>query len=565
MSSALQSRIAVFESLAASHSDNNSLLIDAPLSAATAAALQPPVVLTPSPPKPSPSPSPPNLGRKTSLIDLDDDWTLEPDERKRGNGLLINLDSSSPPKSKPAPPSPSKKPPLPPRKPSYTSLKSAGSSSSLRSSASANTHQAFLYPPRPRPDGGQPLTVNTMQLLNNGNSKHTQASSISSFHSVSLSSDTGSTDVSTPGSISNFIATYPVDSTDSLSESFEDVSATSLSPATERKIHSEFENARAKAANRSSTQTVTLPSAMFSPQAPTPPKLPQRPSPPTSSRNSIKSPPPLPSRTLSQRTATSGGGSGSSTPRSTPASPISTPQLSSMIPTSYAVRRAPPPPPSRASYASDRSSIHSAFSTSSSGHSHNSRVLAFNHPDSSLNALASAAARTKRPTPVPLAARRRYEKVFKVNVVQRRKVLEEQKARKKREQENGFLRPESVASPGRGRRAAGWRGLSVDLITGDPDSVAEQLNSGGSSPKDKGKGRQREDSGSESEEEDLVKVRSKLFKQKDGGSGAEEAQVGPEEKLEGSVVRLVWKRSGLEKRRLAEIWCVSPVSLLQLY
>ncbi|KAJ3525905.1 hypothetical protein NMY22_g10381 [Coprinellus aureogranulatus] len=206
-----------------------------------------------------------NLGRKTSLIDLDDDWMLEPEERNGNSALLINLDSSSPPKSTHTPNSPSKKPYLPTRKPSYSSLKSVGSISSLHSSSSANANQTFLYPPRPRADGGLPLTVDTMELLNhknNGGGRHTQASSISSFHSISLSSDT-STDVSTPGSISNFIATYPADSTDSLTESFEDVSATSFCPATERTVRSEFE--RAKAVNRSSTQTVTLPSATFSP------------------------------------------------------------------------------------------------------------------------------------------------------------------------------------------------------------------------------------------------------------------------------------------------------------
>ena len=237
-----------------------------------------------------------------------------------------------------------------------------------------------------------------------------------------------------------------------------------------------------------------------------------------------------------------------------------------MIPTTYAVRRAPPPPPSRTSFASDRSSIHSAFSTSSSGHSHNSRVMAFSHHNGSLSALA-AATHKKRPTPVPLAARKRYEKVFGANVVQRRSAVTEQQAKRKRgleeeqKKESGFLSPDTMASPGRGRRAAGWRGLSVDLITGDPDSVAEQLNSAGSagSQKDKGKARQN-DTDSESDE-DLVKVRSKLFKREGGRLEGKEEAVGPNEKLECSVVRLIWKRSGLEKRRLADIWCVYVLSL----
>jgi hypothetical protein len=171
--------------------------------------------------------------------------------------------------------------------------------------------------------------------------------------------------------------------------------------------------------------------------------------------------------------------------------------------------------------------------------------MTFNgNPTGSLNALA-AAARTKRPTPVPLAARRRYEKVFRANVIQRRKAVEEQKKTKAK---NGLLSPNNGASPtsGRGR---GWRGLSVDLITGDPDSVAEQLN-GAAAKKDKGKAR---DTDSDSEDDDdLVKVKSKLFeKEKEN-----EEVVGKDERLEGAIVKLVWKRCGLEKRRLAEIWYV---------
>ncbi|KAJ2913733.1 hypothetical protein MD484_g6694, partial [Candolleomyces efflorescens] len=501
MPAALHSRIAAFESLAGgttSHTrlnavpdDDGPSLLDAPLSAPN---LQP-VILTPS--KPSPSPSPPNLGRKTSLIDLDD--------------------------GRPANKLP---PPLPPRKtPSYTSLKSVASTSSSHSAS-------FLYPPRPRPDG--PSTPLSVSIPIKG--RHAQGSSVSSFHSVSLSSDT---DPSTPGSIANFIATYPIDDPDPLTDSYEDVSTFSpASPGTERMISAEFDKARARAANRTSQQTILLPSATISSSQQQTPKLPQRPSPPTS----IKSPPPLPSRNLNNPRS-----SGSSTPRSSPASPVSTPVLGPMIPTTYAVRRPPPAPPSRASHASasDRSSIQSTFSMSSSGHSHGSRIMTFNgNAAGSLNALA-AAARTKRPTPVPLAARRRYEKVFRANVIQRRKAVEEQK-KSKPKKENGLLSPNGGTSPTNGR-GRGWRGLSVDLITGDPDSVAEQLN-GAVAKKDKGKAK---DTDSDSEDdEDLVKVKSKLFeKEKEN-----EEVVGKDERLEGAIVKLVWKRCGLEKRRLAEIW-----------
>lgn len=136
--------------------------------------------------------------------------------------------------------------------------------------------------------------------------------------------------------------------------------------------------------------------------------------------------------------------------------------------------------------------------------------------------------------------------------------MAEQQDNQKKAQENGsrgLLSPENIAGASptskRGRRAAGWRGLSVDLITGDPESVAAQLNAASAGQKDKGKARDDSDSDSE-EEEDLVKVRSKLFKKQ--GEGKEKEEVGKEERLEGVVIKVIWKQSGLEKRRLAEIW-----------
>ena len=241
-------------------------------------------------PAPSPSPSPPNLGRRSSLIDLHD-------------AEDANLIAFSPPT---------------PRQ---------------------------LAPPR----------------------GHAPASSISSFHSVSLSD--------------------PVRDAETASiDSYEDVSVTSslVSPATERLINRDWERAMAT-----------------KPQ-----------------------------------------------PRTTYAT--------------YTPRRAaPPPPPSRAS---DRASVQS-FTTTSSTH--------------------TAALKTKRPTPVPAAARKRYEAVFVANVIQRRKA-------------------EKVKQSTNGRRAAGWRGLSVDLVEDDTlDSV-----------------------------------------------------VTPSDKLEAPIVKLIWKQSRLDNSRLAEIWCV---------
>ncbi|KAF8798109.1 hypothetical protein BYT27DRAFT_7265219 [Phlegmacium glaucopus] len=353
--------------------------------------------------------------------------------------MSTDISLNSPPKPKLKP-----KPQLPPRKP-----------------------ESLLYPPLDRTP------------LNNTTSSHAPSSSISSFHSVSLSSDT---DTSTPGSVSNFIATFPVDldrtpngnknheaDDISLTESYENVSTTSLaSPATERLITLDWEKAMAK-------------------RKAVPPKLPKRPS---STKFAVKSPPPPPPYPI--RRVASGSHSTSSLPAIKPT--LSTTSSSSAIATSYTPRRiAPPPPPSRSS---DRSSIVSTtttYSLSSSSQSHQSHNL---YSPSALSL------KIKRPTPVPLAARKRYEGVFNANVIQRRKA-----ENRKLNEKPALL---SVAEA-RSRRAAGWRGLSVDLLTAT--DIPQQLDHGNN--------------------DDIV---------------------GPDEKLEGPIVRQIWKRSRLDNSRLAEIW-----------
>lgn len=78
--------------------------------------------------------------------------------------------------------------------------------------------------------------------------------------------------------------------------------------------------------------------------------------------------------------------------------------------------------------------------------------------------------------------------------------------------------------PGRkARQAAGWRGLSVDLIT-NPEE-----NSHGKAGMEKQNSKEKE---SESEIE----------------------EVGNEERLDGRVVAVVWKASKLDPGKLKEIW-----------
>jgi hypothetical protein len=95
--------------------------------------------------------------------------------------------------------------------------------------------------------------------------------------------------------------------------------------------------------------------------------------------------------------------------------------------------------------------------------------------------------------------------VFNANIIQRRK------AEKNKLQEKPTLLSVKEA---RTRRAVGWRGLSVDLLT--TNDISQHLNNG-------------------------------------NGSAIDDT-VGPDEKLEGPIIRLIWKRSGLHNSRLSEIW-----------
>ncbi|KAG6854703.1 hypothetical protein C0991_002415 [Blastosporella zonata] len=494
-STAIQSRISAFESLNSSSplkspslkSPSLNTPSSYPKSLNSPSFPQKPLSHKPPPPKPvSRSPSPPNLGRKTSLIDLKD-WIVDDgpssiDDRTPTQHQfvppLINLES--PPRPKPTVPA-GTAPPLPPRKPSYTSLKSVASSLSSHS-VSASPH------PSHRSDS---LTVDhhtypPLKIDADSHSRntpgHAPASSISSFHSVSLSSDT---DPTTPGS-ATFISTYPMDrdpelkyaseaDTASLADSYEEVSTPSVaSPVTERIISLDWEKAMAR-------------------RKQVPPKLPQRPSPTlsfssTSIHSTLNSPPLKPQSTSS----------------SAPGSPayrasLSSPSPSSTLGTGSLTRKPPPPPPSRSS---DRSSILStATSYSASSNSHSSQ----GHSGYSARSINSIQLKSKRPTPVPPAARVRYESVFNANVIQQRKA-EKQKAKEK----PTLLSP--AEARGTSRRAAGWRGLSVDLITGGNDEGPPQ------------------------DDDEVSEV------------------VGPTDKLEGRLIKTIWRRSRLGRRTLGAIW-----------
>lgn len=77
------------------------------------------------------------------------------------------------------------------------------------------------------------------------------------------------------------------------------------------------------------------------------------------------------------------------------------------------------------------------------------------------------------------------------------------------------------------RQAAGWRGLSVDLITGNEHPTATNGHSG----------------------------------KQDGDDEDEDGLVESDARLDGHVVSCIWARSKLSKAKLKEIWYVSLLEL----
>ncbi|KAI5124309.1 hypothetical protein M0805_008917 [Coniferiporia weirii] len=377
----------------------------------------------------SPSPSPPNLGCNTSLIDLKE-WVVEdgPPSRVPSSQAIGDRISHS-----------IAAPPLPPRKASQSSIASGSTFYAPRSqvtspgmgsrSSSNSLTVEHTYPPSSK------MSSSTRQRHG-----HVPASSTSSFHSVSLSSDgdatTDATGTDGGSSVSNSIATYPMDKEEPPAEnekdrdrdsvddtfSFETVSSTGVSSPTLSSTH-EWEKDFA-------TQSAK----------PEPPRLPSR-------RTPLIKPP-----------------STFDLPPSSVPAPVSSsskpPQPSS--PTPNNVRRIPPPPPSRAAKppsASSRASLMS-ITTSASDRSSIFSTATIATAHTSIGSYTQLL----RPTPVPLVARKRYEAVFFANVnAQRRATVG--KLSPSAATSAASLSPTSPTTPRKG-----WRGLSVDLITNPEDN-----------------------------------------------------------------------------------------------
>ncbi|KAI6127753.1 hypothetical protein EDD16DRAFT_1533952 [Pisolithus croceorrhizus] len=443
-------------------------------------------LVTPVPPGGS-QPQSPTVYRRVSLIDLKD-WVVEdgpfggsptPSQTgEAGNSRSTNVCESSLPLysgSKDQPndardmstplihlESPQKqRPPLPPRKPSYLS---AGASPVPRVLSLEGHSGAMLRPPR----SSDSLTVEHTyppQTFGTARLRHAPASSISSFHSVSLSSEGSNLEIPNPStSFHNAGNATDIDSA-SIADSFEDVSATSVAdssaalpsnwrtPGEASKITPEADTVKAKIGPSLSSRPPTRPTSATS----------------SSTLTTLKTrrpPPPPPSYAPRFRT---------------PASQTSlTPPSGSM---------------------SDRSSTLSTVSTTSRTSIH-----------SSATGESAMYSPLHRPTPVPPSARSRYESLFVSAVLGQRQV--------EKHNQKGTLpcKPTSQKE----RQSAGWRGLSLDLLTQHEDHAIL-------SP--------------DSREPDLTS---------DTDSNC--ALVSAEEKLNGRIVKYIWKTSRLDRRKLWDIW-----------
>ncbi|KAH0830686.1 hypothetical protein J3R83DRAFT_2141 [Lanmaoa asiatica] len=526
-SASLHSRIQAFEALSSSSSttmstttpslstptaDNrtsSSNLLESPISP-TASTFHPitPFVAPASSTSRSPSPSTPSLARQTSLIDLKD-WIVEdgPVERpssfrhtlSAGFGKLNGIRESSrtpSPSRKPIPTSgasnsptpliniqstPKPRPPIPPRKPSFNTVVRV---STQRSVSAGNETGATLCPP-----GCSDSLMNEHTYppgphkFGASNVGHASSSSISSFHSVSLSSDGSNLEVpSAKISPKPPSFTFEADSsvtdpdTASITESFENVSVPSAaSPSTA--IPFDWEQAIGK--------SKTFPELE-------PPGLPNRPG----LKTALIVPPKLLARSVSAS--------------------------SSSTATSTKTRRPPPPPPPyqpRSRPSSSRASVVSTSASISDRSSILSNATTTSRTSISTRNSAQFGGSVKsspllRPTPVPPAARSRYESLFESAVQGRRKA-------EKKVQKIKLLAPPPLLSK-KGRQAAGWRGLSVDLITNPEDHPV--LSSG------------------------------KGLDESDGEEGEELSSVAPEERLNGRIVKYIWGASCLDRKKLRSIW-----------
>ncbi|KAF8261691.1 hypothetical protein EI94DRAFT_1745427 [Lactarius quietus] len=431
--STLQARIKAFEALGmgaskqvldtvAIHPEPD--LLDSPLS--PSAPSIPPIAPTVY----TPSASPGSLRHRSSLVDLKD-WVID-DGPLRSNSPAPIFNGYSPKPFEPAP--------LISFESSYNSLRSVSApatSPTTLTSTSPSSNMLML----PDADHSYPPNLSGDKLSDSIRRAqgHAQASSVSSFHSVSLSSDSGDPTALALSPLHAFSMEreWTVASTEdgeSLDESFENVSAPS-----------------------SFLPPITLP-----PRPPKPPALATKSPPPPL-------PPKLPQRPPNQQhrgSATSSLASRGSSPSSI-SSPILalTPSGSSSAPSLTSTRRVPPPlpitspppaPPPRSRPPSARTSVQSTTTTTTTTSASDRCSLFSTNSRTSFSSRTSVSpSKSSKPSAGPKQSpRARYDALFVANV----------RAHTPR-------KPPPPPVPAK-RQNAGWRGLSMDLDQTVQQSVA---------------------------------------------------------------------------------------------
>ncbi|KAI0293549.1 hypothetical protein BC826DRAFT_1097619 [Russula brevipes] len=475
------------------------------------------VSIPPMLPTYSPSASPSSLRNRSSLIDLKD-WVID-DGPLGASPTTTILSGCSPAQSiKPlphqnaplisfegSPPKSVKVPPLPPRKLSFNSPRSVSAPAASPTPTNATLTNSTLMPPQSDHPSASKLTGLFPPDGTRRAQGHVPASSVSSFHSVSLSSD--GDDVATPDALHAFAMERDWTGTgtedgESLDESFENVSApSSFLPS----IALPPRPAKHQQQQQQPPSKPTLALATKQSPSPQPPRLPQRPVLPPRGSGSTSS-------------LTSQG----SSPPSTVTSPILTrpPSACSSSLSLTSTRRAPPPPPApppaaittitapppppRSRPPSARTSVQSTATTGSSDHSSLFSQATTTTSRTSTSTSSHASAHTHAPAAKQAAlatARARYDALFIANA------------------RAHVPRPPLPAPPAVAhakRQNAGWRGLSIDM--------------------------------------DLASAMSAPAPAPTLAPALTPEQPAPDTRLDGRVVRAIWFKSCLEHQRLRDIW-----------
>ena len=467
-------------------------LLDSPLSGSPTAPSIPPITPTIY----TPSTSPGSLHHRSSLVDLKD-WVIDDGPlRPRSPTAILNGYSPKPFEPAPlisfesSPPKHSKAPPLPPRKSSYSSLRSVSAPATSPTQLSASPSANMLMPPDA--DHSYPPAL-SRDKLSDGTRRsqgHAQASSVSSFHSVSLSSDSGGdlTGIAvSPLHAFSMEREWTVASTEdgeSLDESFENVSAPS-----------------------SFLPPITLP-----PRPPKPPAAGSKPPPPPI-------PPKLPQRPPSQQrgSGTSSLASRGSSPSSisspilalTPSGSSSAPSLTSTntrrVPPPLPITSPPPPPHPRSSRPpSARTSVQSTATTTSIT-SDRCSLFSTTSRTSFSSRTSVSPSKSSKPGTKSSSPRARYDALFIANV----RAHQQHAGRRKPPPPPSSPSAPSVPVPVPAKRQnAGWRGLSIDL-----DQTVNM-----------------------------------------NATAVAAAEPAPDARLDARIVCRIWLKSGLEPQRLRDIW-----------